>query len=483
LPANVLLTAGLLNNRVYQNYTLNFCLSSNLPLLKLLTDAAELTFSRTPILKQLYYAHLLEELLFFQRTRFAEPKPTVQTEAPPLLLTLSDAARRAFAHPAVEGNHRAFNTETVRLDFGENELPAPKVLNQALFESYLVRQYTLDQADPAKAIVALLQRRFNLPRHFATPLILGNGVAPIFSALLELCAEEGRSLIIPGGSYGYFVAAAQLKNISVIILPTSEQHQFKIEAEQLATCLEQHPGAWIFINAPVVNPTGAIYAQSELDALLAVAEQFQTSVIIDSIFNGLEFAGERQWNLATAVERRVQSSGSRLLLMGGVSKEYAAGGLRFGYCWSSDLQLAQRLDKLLVHQPHFTLRYAVRKLFEAQLAGEVELTAHLNAQRELLSNRAARLSEVLNRQGWQVLTPQGGLFLVAKPEQAIEDDADPSEVADHICDRLFDEQNVAINNATWTGMPGYCRFVLSCNDADFELALQRLANFQLTMPQ
>ena len=46
------------------------------------------------------------------------------------------------------------------------------------------------------------------------------------------------------------------------------------------------------------------------------------------------------------------------------------------------------------------------------------------------------------------------------------------------CRRCSSPPVCSINGATWTGLAGHCRFVHSVADADFERALQCLAEFQ-----
>ena len=137
--------------------------------------------------------------------------------------------------------------------------------------------------------------------------------------------------------------------------------------------------------------------------------------------------------------------------------------------------IASALQLELPQKPHFTLGYAVRKLLNAQLNHDSSLLAHLARQREILSARAKNLSGHLSRLGWQVLPPQGGLFLVAKPklENGLTD-AQKIVSADHAATKLFEDLDIAINNATWTGLPGYCRFVLSCSQLVFDEAIARL---------
>ncbi|MBL4659011.1 MAG: aminotransferase class I/II-fold pyridoxal phosphate-dependent enzyme [Alcanivoracaceae bacterium] len=485
LPGNLILMADLVNNRVYQNYSLNITLTSNKSITKHLVDAAELTYSRTPILKQYYYAHLLEQLLYFQRTRSTESSNStaslINNQSSSLSLKPCKNAIEAFNHPAIEGNHLAFDKNSVRLDFGENELDTPDVLKQALFESYLVRKCTHEDYSPQHSLMALLSQRFNYPLNIYSKMIFGNGVAPIYAALLNICLRNKQTLVIPSGSYGYFVAAAQYKGLDICILDTKEDNSFKVSADDLRAILGKHKPCWLFLNAPVVNPTGAIYNQSELSELLNIAAEYGTTVIMDSIFSGLEFDANIKWDIADNIRSYSKHKKSNFILISGISKEYAAGGLRFAYACSTSQQLMNELEAEITHTPHLTIGYTIRKLIEAQLNQEATLKAHLLTQRKTLSERAALLGTILIDKGWQVITPAGGLFMVAKPQKFIDEhNLSDIEAGDIITKKLFQQQNLVINNSTWTGLPGYCRFVLSCSEESFKSALERLNKFDIT---
>jgi len=309
-------------------------------------------------------------------------------------------------------------------------------------------------------------------------MVFGDGVAPIFASLLNLCNRSDKSLVIPSGSYGYFKAAAEFKNVELCTLKTSEENQFKIHPEQLQQCLSQRKGCWLFINAPIVNPTGAIYSSDELSNLFELAIKYEVNVVMDCIFSGLEFIPNMKWDLAQSIQKFSLSEKANLILIGGFSKEFSAGGLRFGYAWSTSKIIVEQLNKELVHQPHFTLGYSARKLVKFQLAGEQRLVKHLDNQRKLLKQRADTLSQVLINKGWQVIEPQGGLFLVAKPQSFIDENKlSDREGGDQMTQKLFSELNIVINNSTWTGLPGYCRFVLSCAEDGFSQAISRLQQY------
>jgi len=476
LSDNLVLMAGLINNRVYQNYSLNITLTSNSQVSKYLVDAAELTYSRTPILKQLYYAHLLESLLYFQRTRPTEVIENNENTKSDFKFPLNRNSKLAFSHPAIEGNHLNFDEQTIRLDFGENELATPLLLKEALLESYLVRKWSFDELNVEEPLFELLKQRFNLPHGLYSKMVFGNGVAPIYSGLLNLCSRTAKTLVIPSGSYGYFKAAAEYKGLDVCVLETKEENIFKVSAEELESCLSEKRGCWLFLNAPTVNPTGAIYSKAELSELLSITEKYDITVIMDCIFMGLEFDESLKWDLSKHSDSRT----SNLIIIGGISKEYAAGGLRFGYAWSTSKNIMDELEGELTHSPHYTLNYAVKKLIESQLNNSQLLSKHLEKQRTELSRRAAVLSDALIKNGWKVIKPSGGLFLVAKPQTFIEINQLPDrEAGDQVTQRLFEEKNLVINNSTWTGLPGYCRFVLSSSDESFNQAVERLNEFKL----
>lgn len=476
LSENLMIIAELINNKVYRDYSLNIVLTNNQHIYRNLLDAAELTYSRTAVLTQIYYANLLEELLYFQRTR--QVKKTNTNNFMPsscTVMRLSPQAEQAFKSPALVGNHLQFNPQSIRLDFGENELVAPAILKEVLLESFLVRHFPADEASPEQVIADMLQQRFGFKKSTYAQMLFSEGVAPLFAALLKLCALEEQTLLMPTGCYGYFRAAAQFHNVKVEMIETDETFDFKLQPEQIEKAMKTHPKAWLFLNAPVVNPTGALYSQQELDDLLSVAAAQQCTVIMDSIFSGLEFDHSGYWELDHLVQKFVYSTQARLVLISGVAKEYAAGGLRFGYAWSANRELMQSLQSLKHRKIHYTLGYAARELFQAHVQQEPRLVQHLQTQKALLAERAKRLTEILQAKGWQVLKPSGGLFLVAKPQKYIEENQlDATKGADQMVAFLFEQQNLAVNNSTWTGLPGYCRFVLSVSEQSFNEALLRL---------
>ena len=175
-----------------------------------------------------------------------------------------------------------------------------------------------------------------------------------------------------------------------------------------------------------------------------------------------------------------------MILMGGLSKELAAGGLRFGWAVTDDDELLQGIRARTSGVPHSTVRHAARKIYLALNDRGNPIHLHLDRQREVLRMRSEKLASTLNSLGWDVLESEGGLFVCASPSKylnfpgktpnttAIED---MCGAADRLGMEIFSKSGLLLNGATWTGLPSHLRFVISVDDDDFELGIARLKEF------
>ena len=156
--------------------------------------------------------------------------------------------------------------------------------------------------------------------------------------------------------------------------------------------------------------------------------------------------------------------------------------------YSPRAALVEQIAEFIPGRLTKTTMYAMRRFYDRLASGKEEISRHCQSQRQLLQTRAKQLSEVLQRSGWKPIMPQGGLFLVAKPTAFLgktlsyeQDGLKQSTVidGDSIATVLFYKIGLTINSATWTGLPDYCRFVLSVSEAEFQEALPKIRQFSL----
>lgn len=481
LPEHVTLLCGLVKDDVYRDLEICLLLSENSAALRTLLDAAELTYSRSPLLAQKYYSTILCDLVSF---RIPQQAPRLR---PPRAPASPPAGARVVHHESLGPNAEPLAPGTLRLDYGENTLAAPTCVRARLLEAFARRELEPEDVDVRPELAKLLAARWGLDTVASERLHVGSGVAPLFSALMQACAAEGGRLLLPSGAYGYFAGAAHLMGVPVQPIETLRATKFRLTAPLLRRALSGASGpAWVYLNAPVVNPTGAIYSAAELDQLLQVASEAEATVILDAVFAGLEHdALEHDATARTAGRHRTSNpwTAGKFVLLGGISKELAAGGLRFGYGYASTPGLSRALAIGSVFGvPHATLRFAVKRVLGDSLRPDSQTREELSAQSRLLAERARRLCEVLRASGWEPIEPEGGLFVVARPSEELVAHAGRVAVSrpgpgDTLVRALLQEERLLVNGPAFTGIPEHYRFVLSVEEDVFEKALAALRSF------
>jgi methionine S-methyltransferase len=477
LPVHISLMCGLVKNKIYSDLQVAFVISGNDEFLESLINAAELTYSRTPFLSQFYYNCILNDLLSFQvfdtARKLSRNSRKPRTTENAKFIPLATSTVKAFSNPAIIGERQAQEATAtqglLRLDYGENCLAAPTALKQFLFEAFAHQSIPIEDCDPGSEIIRSVAERWALSKTSDLTCVLSGGVAPIFSELAQHCARTQETMLFPSGSYGYFVACAEFHDAPVQKLNTDPKRAFKIDLESLKkTLAESKTSTWIILSAPIVNPTGAIYTSQEIREIADIAFKNNAILVLDSIFSGLGFDKAKEMIASEVLGE------SRWLILGGVSKEFAAGGLRIGYGVTRDSKILTALDACTLSEPHKTLRFVLKKLYQ----GQNKSAADLVNQRSQLLSRALRLTEVLNHSGWEALPPQGGLFLIARPIGLIGKIKNGVTVTDKNVAQLLREQTgIVINSPDWIGIPGYFRFVLSVSESEFEKALVKLTEF------
>jgi methionine S-methyltransferase len=500
LPGHVSLICGMVKNRIYSDLQVCFVVSKNKKFIDCMINAAELTYSRTPFISQFYYNCILNDLLSFQvfegrkvsdvkdkngHDKFnlnqEESVGNDQEEVSSLdiiqnttlklkFIEIAKSTAKAFSYPAIVGERQNQDTKNLlRLDYGENCLPAPAAIRHLLFEAFAHQQFLAEDCDPRPEIIKVNAERWSLTQTNDISCLLSGGVAPIFSEIAGYCAQIKSNLIFPCGSYGYFIASAEFHGATVDKVQTDSARGFKVNLDDLKQILTKNKnGSWLVLSAPIVNPTGVIYSSDELKEIADIVTASNGVLVLDSIFSGLHFEAKNEHIKQDFLNK------CRWLILGGVSKEFASGGLRIGYGISRDSEIIFAIKNCSLTEPHRTLKFVLKKLYKSSQ----QMLSSLNFQRQVLKERAHRLTEVLQNSGWKVLNPSGGLFLIATPEKLLGKKVANEIISiQNIAQLLRENTRVVINSPEWIGIPEYFRFVLSVSDEEFEKALVAINNF------
>lgn len=174
-----------------------------------------------------------------------------------------------------------------------------------------------------EAIAAKLERENTV--HVAPDQIVVTPGAKwaIFETLAVLTNPGDEVLVLDPSwvSYGPMVALQQAVPVRVSLPSDSD---FAITAELLRAHVTERTKL-IMINSPC-NPTGRVLTRAEVDAIVAIANEFDLYVLSDEIYEHILYDGNVHYSLAAE-----PGMAERTVTINGFSKAYAMTGWRLGW--------------------------------------------------------------------------------------------------------------------------------------------------------
>ncbi len=238
---------------------------------------------------------------------------------------------------------KAAGRDVISLSSGEPDFDTPENVKRAAIRAIEAGEtkYTDVAGTPAlrQAVAAKLRRDSGLDYKPEEVIISTGGKQVIFNAMLATI-DAGDEALIPTPcwvSYPDIVALAEGKPV---LVPCSQNHGFKLRAEDLESAITPKT-KWFIINNPC-NPTGAGYSAADLRPICEVLLSHpDVWVFSDDIYEKLVYDGFRPASIVE-VEPRLRA---RTVTMNGCSKAYAMTGWRIGFA-GAPVALIKAMDKL-----------------------------------------------------------------------------------------------------------------------------------------
>ncbi len=239
-------------------------------------------------------------------------------------------------------------------------------------------------------------------------VVVSNGAKQcIHNTVLALC-NPGDEVIIPSPYWVSYPEQVKMAEAVPRFLPGEEANDFKIKPEALAREINASTKL-ILLNNPS-NPTGAVYAKQELQALIEVLRKHEVWILADEIYLKLVYRGSTTASLASFPEIR-----ERLLLVNGFSKSYAMTGWRLGYV-VAPLPVAHAVAKIQSHttsNPCSISQEAGLAALEGSEDALMAMRAQFEARRDFVHAAVAHLPGVSAR------LPGGAFYIFCNIAQVL----------------------------------------------------------------
>lgn len=220
----------------------------------------------------------------------------------------------------------------------------------------------------------------------------------MMTAMLTVC-NPGDKVIVFSPFYENYGADAILSGAQPIFVPLHPP-DFSFSEEELVRAFRQRPKALILCNPS--NPTGKVFTAEELKFIADLAEQYDTFVITDEVYEHIVYRPHRHIYFAS-----LPGMFERTISCSSLSKTYSITGWRLGYLIApaSVIDGARKVhDFLTVGAPAPLQEAAVTALnFPDQYYEDL---------RELYTGKRDFFIKGLDEAGLKYTTPQGAYYMM-----------------------------------------------------------------------
>ena len=224
---------------------------------------------------------------------------------------------------------RAAGVDILELAQGEPDFNTPDHVIEAAYRAMKEGQTHYTPADGTAELKAAITAKFQRENGVVFKpenISAGAGGKQVLHNALMATLDPGDEVLIPAPSWAAYADITHYAGGVPVWVPTRAEHGFKLQPEELEATVTPRT-RWLMLNSPS-NPSGAVYSEAELRALVAVLERRpHVWVIADDIYEHVLFDGRRFAMLAAIAPQLA----ARTLTVNGCSKTYAMTGWRLGY--------------------------------------------------------------------------------------------------------------------------------------------------------
>jgi aspartate aminotransferase len=255
------------------------------------------------------------------------------------VLNMKESATLAMARKSRELKEQG--VDIINLSLGEPDFDTPENIKAACKQALDKgdTKYTPVSGTKAlrEAICRKLKRENNLNYTF-DQIVVSNGAKQAISNACMALLDPGDEMLVPSPFWLSYAAIGELAQARVIEVYAGADENFKPSADKLESFITSRTKVILF-SSPC-NPTGAVFNQQELAAMVEVLKKYpRIHVISDEIYEHINYAGQYS-SIAQFDEIK-----DRAIIVNGFSKAYSMTGWRLGYMAASN-EIALACDKI-----------------------------------------------------------------------------------------------------------------------------------------
>ena len=304
-----------------------------------------------------------------------------------------------------------------------------------------------------------LGRRFDLDYRYTDQIIVTVGGSEAIDLAVRALVDPGQEVIIPAPSFVCYGPITALAGGKPVYIETKVENEFRLTADELRRAIT--PKTKVLILPFPNNPTGAIMARADLEAIAEVLRGTNIIVVSDEIYAELTY-GQQHVSIAN-----IPGMMERTVYVGGFSKSHAMTGWRMGYaCGPAEIiRQMLKIHQYAVMSAPTTSQYAA---IDAMKNGDVAVQ---NMRREY-DQRRRHLLAGLREIGLDCFEPRGAFYVFPCIKSTGMSSAE-------FCEKFLLSEKVAVipGDAFGSGGEGFVRMCYASSLENISIAIERMGTF------
>lgn len=237
----------------------------------------------------------------------------------------------------------------------------------------------------------------------------GNGVSELIVMAMQGLLNNGDEILLPAPDYPLWTAAVNLSGGTAVHYLCDEQSDWIPDLEDLKSKITERTKGIVIINPN--NPTGALYPQEVLQAIVDLAEEHQLIVFSDEIYDKILYEDAVHVSTATLSDKVL------FITFNGLSKSHRIAGFRAGWMVLSG---NKAIAKDYIEGLNILSTMRLCSNVPAQFAIQTALGGYQSLTKLLLPGGRLRMQrdicyELLNNiPGMSCTKPQGAFYMFPK---------------------------------------------------------------------
>ena len=305
-----------------------------------------------------------------------------------------------------------------------------------------------------------MSRKYNLSYEPSSEVLITVGGSEAIDAAVRAIVSPGDEVIIPQPSYVCYEPITLLAGGKPVIIETKAENEFKVTKEQLLSAITDRTKALI-LPYPC-NPTGGVMEKEDLEEISDVLKGTNIMIISDEIYSELTFTNSGHISPAS-----IDGLFERTITINGFSKAFSMTGWRLGFACGPK-EIMKEITK--IHQ--FAIMCAPTTSQYAAIEALKNCDDAVKNMYDEYNRRRRLITKGFNDLGLLCREPKGAFYVFPSIKST-------GLSSDEFCERLLNEQQVAVvpGTAFGKGGEGFVRASYCYSTEHILEALKRISVF------